>query len=43
MVFGLDCGPLLGVAGETVTSGGRPVRLGRMGRPEEGAQCLASP
>jgi hypothetical protein len=33
-VFGPDRGPLLAVVGETVTSGGRPVRLERMGRPE---------
>jgi Domain of unknown function (DUF4331) len=33
-VFGPDSGPLLAVVGETVTSGGRPVRLERMGRPE---------
>jgi hypothetical protein len=33
-VFGPDTGPLLGVVGETVTSGRHPVRLERMGRPE---------
>jgi hypothetical protein len=33
-VLGPDTGPLLGVVGETVTSGGHPVRLERMGRPE---------
>ena len=32
-VLGPDTGPLLGVVGETVTSG-HPVRLERMGRPE---------
>ncbi|MFF4505722.1 DUF4331 family protein [Streptomyces sp. NPDC001401] len=42
VVFGLDCGPLLGVVGETVTSGGRPVRLERMGRPEIKNVVLAS-
>ncbi|WP_067254081.1 DUF4331 family protein [Streptomyces sp. DSM 15324] len=42
VVFGLDCGPLLGVVGETVTSGGRPVRLERMGRPEIKYVVLAS-
>ena len=34
MVLGPDTGPLLGVVGETLTSGGHPVRLERMGRPE---------
>lgn len=33
-VLGPDTGPLLGVIGETVTSGGHPVRLERMGRAE---------
>jgi hypothetical protein len=33
-VLGPDTGPLLGVVGETVTAGGHPVRLERMGRPE---------
>jgi hypothetical protein len=33
-VLGPDTGPLLGVVGETLTSGGHPVRLERMGRPE---------
>jgi hypothetical protein len=33
-VLGPDTGPLLGVVGETVTSGRHPVRLERMGRPE---------
>ena len=33
-VLGPDTGPLLAVVGETVTSGGHPVRLERMGRPE---------
>jgi hypothetical protein len=33
-VLGPDSGPLLAVVGETVTAGGRPVRLERMGRPE---------
>ena len=34
MVLGPDTGPLLGVVGETLTSGGHPVQLERMGRPE---------
>lgn len=42
VAFGLDCGPLLGVVGQTVTSGGRPVRLERMGRPEIKNVVLAS-
>lgn len=33
-VLGDDTGPLWAVVGETVTSGGHPVRLERMGRPE---------
>jgi Domain of unknown function (DUF4331) len=33
-VLGPDAGPLLAVVGETVTAGGHPVRLERMGRPE---------
>jgi hypothetical protein len=33
-VLGPDTGLLLGVVGETVTAGGHPVRLERMGRPE---------
>lgn len=33
-VLGPDTGPLLAVVGETVTPGGHPVRLERMGRPE---------
>ncbi|MFC5955295.1 DUF4331 family protein [Streptomyces pratens] len=33
-VLGDDTGPLLAAVGETVTSGGHPVRLERMGRPE---------
>ncbi len=33
-VLGPDTGPLLGVIGETLTSGGHPVRLERMGRAE---------
>jgi hypothetical protein len=33
-VLGPDTGPMLGVVGETVTSGKHPVRLERMGRPE---------
>lgn len=41
-VFGPDSSPLFGVVGETVTSGGRPVRLERMGRPEIKNVVLAS-
>ncbi len=41
-MFGPDSGPLFGVVGETVTSGGRPVRLERMGRPEIKNVVLAS-
>ncbi|WP_225095986.1 DUF4331 family protein [Streptomyces sp. CoH27] len=41
-VFGPDSGPLLAVVGETVTSGGRPVRLERMGQPEIKNVVLAS-
>ncbi|MFD5540624.1 DUF4331 family protein [Streptomyces sp. NPDC127079] len=41
-VFGSDGGPLLGVVGETVISGGRPTRLERMGRPEIKNVILAS-
>ena len=33
-VLGPDTGPLLAVVGETLTAGGHPVRLERMGRPE---------
>ena len=33
-VLGPDAGPLLAVVGETITAGGHPVRLERMGRPE---------
>ena len=33
-VFGSDVGSLLAVVGETVTRGGHPFRLERMGRPE---------
>ncbi|MDX6239916.1 MAG: hypothetical protein QOG10_4731, partial [Kribbellaceae bacterium] len=33
-VLGPGTDPLLAVVGETVTSGGRPIRLERMGRPE---------
>src|SRR4029450_7684869 len=32
--LGPDTGPLVAVVGETVTAGGHPVRLERMGRPE---------
>ena len=32
--LGPDAGPLLAVVGETLTAGGHPVRLERMGRPE---------
>ena len=41
-MFGPDSGPLFGVVGETVTSGGRPVRLERIGRPEIKNVVLAS-
>ncbi|WP_208897901.1 DUF4331 family protein [Streptomyces incarnatus] len=41
-VFGPDSGPMFGVVCETVVSGGRPVRLERMGRPEIKNVVLAS-
>ncbi|MFM9629202.1 MULTISPECIES: DUF4331 family protein [Streptomyces] len=41
-VFGPGSGPLFAVVGETVTTGGRPVRLERMGRPEIKNVVLAS-